>query len=146
MCVCVCVCVLYACMCMYRYVCTPTHLKLHVVFSYRYNSRIGTLMVVKKRAVIERQSHVRLVVAKGIFPRGLVVRKGFGQKQCHPAPQHYLILFERSSCKNSDTSCLKIKAQIFGAKFIRNRYRYRTNFVQIYSCKSISLIQPSNSR
>ena len=62
-------------------------------------------MVVENRAVIEIQSSMCLVEAKGVIPRGLTVRKVFRQKQCHAAPQYYLVLFESTSCKNSDTSC-----------------------------------------
>ena len=88
---------------------------MHLIIMFVVNpssSRIGTLVVVYKRAVIEIQGHVCLVVVKDIALRTLTPKKVIGQKQCHPAPQHYLILFERASCKNSDTSCLEIKAQI----------------------------------
>ena len=70
---------------------TPAHPKMYVGKPL-YSSHIGTLVVVYERAVIESQSHVRLVVAKGIIPRGLAPRKGFGQKQCYPALQHDLII------------------------------------------------------
>ena len=79
---------------------------MDVVVPYLYISRVETVVVVYNRAVIERQSHVRLVVAKEIIPRGLAYMKVFREKQCYPAPQHYLAFFESASCKNSDTSCL----------------------------------------
>ena len=67
---------MYACVCMYA--CTPTHLKIHVVIPYRYNcSRIGTVMVVKKRAVTQRQGLVRPVVMEHIMPRGQTRRQVF---------------------------------------------------------------------
>ena len=86
------------------YVCTPAHLKMHVVSPYKYNSRIGTVVVVKNRAVIERQSHVRLIVMENIIPRGQVRRQVFRQKQCR-APHHNIIFFEITPCKSSETSC-----------------------------------------
>ena len=54
---------------------TPTHLKMDVVFKWHYmnRSRIGTILVVYKRAVIENQSFVRLVVAKDVIPSGLAL-------------------------------------------------------------------------
>ena len=81
---------------------------------------IGTLVVVYNRSVIEIQSHMCPVVAEDITPEGLARRIVVGQKQCHPAAQHCLILFESASCKNSDTSCLESKRSIDGLKFTRN--------------------------
>ena len=127
MCVCmycmhVCVCrYTHVCMhvCMYRiciYVCmstlhshienVTTHPKLDVVSPYR-KCHIVILVVVKNRAVIERQRNVRLAVTEGIIPRGQGRRKVFRQKQCYPAPQYYLIFFESTPCKNSETTCLE---------------------------------------
>ena len=99
---------------------TSTHLKTYVGRPYR--CRIETLVVVYKRAVIERQSHVRLVVGKGIIPRGLVLRKGFGQKQSHPAPQHYFIFVESTSCENSHASCSESRRKFGGVKLVRKKY------------------------
>ena len=67
---------------------TPTHLKMDAVFKTRkMNSyRIGTIVVVYNRAVIESQSFVRLVVAKDVIPSGLTHYTVCRQKQCHPAP------------------------------------------------------------
>ena len=86
---------------------------MDVVFKIRKmnGSRIGTIVVVYNRAVIESQSFVRLVVAKDVIS-GLAPWKVFRQKLCHPAPQHYVILFERASCKNSETSCLESGANL----------------------------------
>ena len=83
----------------------PTHLILFYAVS-PFSYRVGTLQVVENRAVIEIQSYVRFVEAKGIIPRGLPPRKVSRQIQCHAAPQHYLALFESASCKNSEASCL----------------------------------------
>ena len=102
---------------------------MHVVIPCSHSSSIGTLVVVYKRAVTEIQGHVRLIVAKDITPEGLAPRNISGQKQCHPAPQQYLILFESASCKNSDTSCSESRRKFDRVKFIRNRY--------IYICKPI---------
>ena len=91
----------------------PTHLRMRC-----YSSRIGTLAVVYKRAVIESQSHVRLVVAKDIIPRGLSLKKGLGQKECHPAPQHVLVSVEIASCENSDATCSESRCGFDGVKSI----------------------------
>ena len=93
---------------------------MHVVKPCSF--RIGTLVVVYNRSVIEIQGYVCLVVAKAITPEVLPLRKGVGQKQCHPAPQHYLTLFERACCKNSDTSCSESRRKFDGAKLFRNKY------------------------
>ena len=52
------------------------HLKMNVTIrpENRYSSRIGTLVVVQKRAVIDYQSRVRLVVAKDVIPKDLTPR------------------------------------------------------------------------
>ena len=86
---------------------THTHLKMNVVRPGNFFSslHIGTLVVVEKRAVIEDQTNVRLVVGKGIIAKGLAIRKVFRQKQCLPACRHQRIFFEIVSCKNSETSC-----------------------------------------
>ena len=81
-------------------------------------SHIGTLVVVYNRSVIEIQSHVRLVVAKGITPECLALNKVVGQKQCLPAPQNCFILFESASCKNSETSWLESRRKFDGVKSI----------------------------
>ena len=73
--------------------------------AYRFD--IGTLVVVKNRAVIEDQSHMRPVVAKGIIVKDLVFRKVCRQKQCLPGCRHQLTLFEIATCKTSETSCLE---------------------------------------
>ena len=78
--------------------------------------RIITPMVVEKRAVIERHSHVRLIEAKDIIPNTQALGKVFGQKQCHPAPNHDLIFLESASCKNSETSCLESRRKFGGVK------------------------------
>ena len=84
------------------------------------SSHIVTLVVVYDRAVTERQRHVRLVVAKDIILEA--PRKGFGHKQCHPAPQYHRIFFERASCENSETSCSESRRKFDGVKLIRNKY------------------------
>ena len=147
-----CACTYVWCMCMYvcmyvfpriciyvcLYVCIPTHLKKHVVCPYTYNSCIGTVVVVKKRAVIERQSRVRLVVLENIIPKGQARRqKVFRQKQC-PAPQDCIIFFESTPCKSSETSCLESRRKFDGVKFVRDRYSKR--IVQIYRRKQTSPI------
>ena len=104
----------------FMYLCTPTHLKIHLVFPYGYNFRIGTVVVVKKRAVIERQSHVRLVVQENIIPRGQARRQVFRQKQC-PAPHDYIIFLERTPCKTSETSYLESRRKFYGVRSTRNR-------------------------
>ena len=96
----------------------PTHLEMDVVKPCM--SRIGTLVVVYNRAVIEIQSRVRLVVAKDVTPEGLTQRKVVGQKQCRPAAQHYLILLESAPCKNSEPSCLESRRTFDGVNLIRN--------------------------
>ena len=123
---------MYACMYVCMYVCMlhsfralrfahlkPRNLIIHVIVK-ACSSRIGTLVVVYNRSVIERQSHVRFVVAKDITAEGLVPSEVLWQKQCHPAPHYYLILFESTPCKNSDTSCLESRRKVDGVKFIRN--------------------------
>ena len=68
---------------------TPAHLKTRVRVrssNRSYSFRIGTLVMVYKRAVIEIQSHVRLVVAKAVTLEGLAPRKASGQKKCRGAP------------------------------------------------------------
>ena len=50
---------------------------------------------------------MRRVEAKDIIINAQTLRKVFRQKQCYPAPNHYLILVESASCKNSETSCLE---------------------------------------
>ena len=53
---------------------THAHLKMYVffvIFVYRYRFKIGTLVVVYKRAVIKSQSLVRLIVAKDVVPNGM---------------------------------------------------------------------------
>ena len=93
---------------------TATHLKMDAIFETRkMNSpRIGALVVVYNRAVIQNQSSVRLVVAKDVIPSILAHYTVCRQKQCHPAPQHYLVFFESVSCKNSDTSCLESRRKL----------------------------------
>ena len=88
---------------------TYTYLNTKVVrpFSYSFTFRIGTLVVVEKRAVIEKQTHVRRVVVKDVIEKDLVFRKVYWQKQCIPDYRQRLILFESASCKNSETSCLE---------------------------------------
>ena len=103
---------------------TPTHLEMDAVFKTRKmnSSRIGTLVVVYNRAVTQSQSSVRLVVAKDVIPSILAHYTVCRQKQCHPAPQDYLVFFESASCKNSNTSCLESRRKFDGVKLIRNRY------------------------
>ena len=86
------------------------------------SSRIGTLVVVCNRAVIENQSCVCLVVCKDVI---FAVWTVFRQRQCHPVPQHYFVFFESTSCKNSETSCLESRRNFDGVKLIRNRCRNR---------------------
>ena len=101
----------------------PTHLEMDVVVVVNIREmnslHIGTLVVVCNRAVIENQSCVCLVVCKDVI---LAVWTVFRQKQCHPAPQHYLVFFESASCKNSETSCLESRRKFDGVKLTRNRY------------------------
>ena len=78
-----------------------SHLKLDIVVHIKPVIRIGTLVVVYKRAVIEGHSYVRLVEAKGIIPNAQARRKVFRQKQSNPAANHYLVFVERASCKHS---------------------------------------------
>ena len=113
MCVCLYPCVhtsacmhIHACVCTGMIYVTPTHLEMHAAFPYRYNFRIGTVVMVKNRAVIKGQCHVRPVVMKNIIPRGRVRRQVFRQEQCR-APRQYFIFFEITSCKNSETSYLE---------------------------------------
>ena len=112
-CMCACVhmrmyiCILYVPVQLYN-LCTgtPTHLKMHAAFPCKYNFRIRTVVVVKNSAVIERQSHVRLVVLENIIPRGQVRTQVFRQEQCR-APHQYFIFFEITSCKSPETSYLE---------------------------------------
>ena len=101
----VCMDVLYLCMYyLYRYdLCTPTYPKMHAILPYKFDSRIVTVMVVKNRAVTERQSRVRLVVFENIIPRGQKLRYIFWQEYCR-APYNYIIFFEIMPSKNSKTS------------------------------------------
>ena len=123
--VCMYVC-MYACMRIFRTLrfahWKPTHLIIHV--GNPCSSRIGILVVVYNRAVIEIQGYVCLVVVKNITTEGLMPTKVIGQKQCHPALQcyRYFMLFESASCENSETSCLESWRKFYGVKFIRNRY------------------------
>ena len=71
------------------------------------SSHIGTLVVVEKRAVIEDQAQVRLVVAKDIIAKDLTTRKVLRQKQCLRACRHQHIFLESTSGKNPETSCLE---------------------------------------
>ena len=102
-----------------------THLEINVVrpsgFNF-YSFRIGTLVVVRNRAIIESQRRGR----KEIIGSGLGTRKVFRQNQCHPTLQHYFMLFESASCKNSETSCLESRRKFDGVlvKLIRNREAY----------------------
>ena len=63
-------------MCVWK---TNAHHKINFVRpSKLYSSfRIGTLVVVQKRPVIEDQANVRLVVAKAIIAKDLATRKVF---------------------------------------------------------------------
>ena len=133
-CICMCVCIHTGCLhayvhsCMHTYLQnvairtlkTPTNLKVHVVPCF-YFFYIGTLVVVENRDVIERQSHVCIVVVKQIIRRRQALRKVCRQKYCHPAPNHHLIFFESASCKNSETSCLESRRKFDGAELIRIR-------------------------
>ena len=76
-------------------------------WNFSVSFHVGTLVVVEKRAVIEDQTHVRLVVVKDIIAKGLPTRKVVRQKQCIPVYRHQRILFESASCKNSEPSCLE---------------------------------------
>ena len=92
------------------------HLKKNVGRPWKFVSRfyIGTLVVVQKRAVIEDQTNVCLVVFKDIIAKDLATRKVMGQKQRLPAYLQQRKFFERTSGKNPETSCLEsVKAQIF---------------------------------
>ena len=87
---------------------TPlANLEMHIVVYVKPVIRIRTPVVVQKRAVIERQNHVRLVVAKAIIPNAQAGRKVLRHKQCRPAPNQYLMFVESASRKNSETSCLE---------------------------------------
>ena len=93
---------------------TYAHQKINFVRPWKFYSsiRIGTFVVVQKRAVIEDQANVRLVVTKAIIAKDLASRKDFRQKQYLPAYIQVLIFFERKSGKYPETSCLEpIKAQ-----------------------------------
>ena len=85
---------------------------------------IGTLVVVKNWAVIERHSKVRVVIAKDIIPSAQILRKIFRQKQCDPAPNHDLIFFESTSWKNSETSYLWIRWHALGMDLINALINY----------------------
>ena len=95
-----------------------------------YSFHIGILMVVEKRAVIDDQTRVRLVVAKNIIAKDLASRKVFRQKQCLPCCWHQLILFESASCKNSETSCLGSRRK-FQRKIHRDYIQLHELIVQI---------------
>ena len=82
---------------------THTHLKMYAFVTSNFH--IGILVVVEKRAVIEHQTHVRVVVAKAIIAKDVIIREILRQKQCLPAYWHLLILFESASCKNPETGC-----------------------------------------
>ena len=73
---------------------------------------IGTLVVVEKRAVIEDQTHVRLVVVKDIIAKDLTTRKVLRQKQCLRAYRHQHIFLERTSGKNPETSCSESRRKL----------------------------------
>ena len=124
---------------------TPPHLKMHIVVYTEPYIRIGTLVVVYKRGVIERQSHVRLVVPKAIIANVQAQRKVSRQKQCDPAPNHYFIFVESPSCKNSETSCLEARRKFDSVKQL-TKSRYCTRIVQIHRCKPMSPMRPSNAR
>ena len=94
---------------------TYAHLKMNEFRLFKFFSRfyIGTLVVVHKRAIIEDQTRMRLVVAKDIILKDLATREVFGQKQYLPAYWQNHVFFERTSGKNPVTGCLEsIKAQI----------------------------------
>ena len=72
---------------------TGTHLKMNVLvlcfrggFLKLFSFRIGTLVVVRNRAIIENQFTVCLVMTKHIIVNDLRLGKVVRQKQCHPAP------------------------------------------------------------
>ena len=95
---------------------TYTHLEMNDFRLFKFFSRyyIGTLVVVQKRAVIEDQNRMRLVVAKDIILKDLTIREVFGQKKYLPAYRQNHIFFESTSGKNPVTSCLEsIKVQNF---------------------------------
>ena len=52
---------------------THTHLKMHAFITSNFH--IGILVVVEKRAVIEHQTHVRVVVAKEIIAKDVIIRE-----------------------------------------------------------------------
>ena len=58
------------------------------------------------------------------MPRGQARRQVFGQKKC-PAPHHYILFFESTPCKSSETSCLESRRKFDGIQLIRNRYNKR---------------------
>ena len=91
---------------------SQTHLKISFVRSRHPMHHIGALVVVRKRAVIEDESHVRVVVAEDVVVNQLVSWDVFGQIQRFPDRGHYLIFFKSLSCKNSVTACSKINTQI----------------------------------
>ena len=95
----------------------PTYVKIHVGFS-----RIGTLVVVEKRAVIERYSRVRVVVVKFVMPKDQTLRKYVRQKQRDPGLNQHLIFVETAPCKNSQTSCLESRRKVLdGVESIKIR-------------------------
>ena len=85
-----------------------THLKITPVCSWKYRRyHIGTIVVVEKRAVIENQQRVRLVVAKDIIAHKFGTRIVVWQEKCSPQCRHLAILFfEIASCKDPNASCL----------------------------------------
>ena len=93
---------------------THMHLKMNGVRPWNFCSfYIGTLVVVQKRAVIEDQTRMRLVVAKDIIAKNLTTREVSGQKKYLPAYRHNHIFFESTSGKNPVTSCLEsIKVRV----------------------------------
>ena len=107
------------CMCACMYVCTPTHLH-HSAFFYDYHFRIGTIVVVHKRAVTERQNRVRLVVCVNIIAKRQGPRQVVRHKKC-PATHYYIIFLESAPCKNSETSCLESKRKFDGVQLTRNK-------------------------
>ena len=135
---CMCVCTdirtcTQACMCIFFQVVIrtwkiPSNHIMHIVVYVKPISRIRTPVMVKNRAVIERQSRVRLVVAKAIIPNAQAGRKVIRQKQCHPAPNQYFMFVESASCKNSETSCLDPRHKFGGVKQLTKiRYAHCSN-------------------
>ena len=79
---------IYCCMCACIQHCglhienSNTHLKMDAVFKIREvnSSCIGTLVVVYNGTIIESQSFVCFIVAKGVIPSGLAHYDVCGQK------------------------------------------------------------------